>query len=154
MTFFLGWRIGETVRLHFKKSHKSKTSKLSHKNNILEDNVTVAQQLKHTADSVPINQKGKRCLSPKQTSPAKAAVQRPADPEQLVSEITAPPLLQPPPGLPRARSTSPQAAQGVPWRKPAASVTPDASPPQEDTMPRELGRVVCWKETGYGFVVN
>merc|ERR1719236_401650 len=35
---------------------------------------------------------------------------------------------------------------------PTTSVAPDAS--QEDAMPHQLARVVCWKETGYGFAVN
>merc|ERR1719230_2336113 len=34
----------------------------------------------------------------------------------------------------------------------AASAAPAVV--REDTTPRQLGRVVCWKETGYGFVVN
>merc|ERR1719473_382889 len=42
--------------------------------------------------------------------------------------------------------------QGAPSRKPAASIIPSA--PQEDSVPRQLARVVCWKETGYGFVVD
>merc|ERR1719409_2487398 len=42
--------------------------------------------------------------------------------------------------------------QDAPWRKSAASAAPVA--PREDSAPHELGRVVCWKETGYGFVVN
>jgi cold shock CspA family protein len=152
MTFFLGWRIGETVRVHFKKLPRSKASKPSHKTKISEDNVTVARQVTHPAGSAEINQKEKRCLSPKQTSVAKAADPKPAGPEQLASEIAAVHGLEPPPGLPLSRSTDSQAMQRAPWRKPAASVAPDASP--EDAMPRQLGRVVCWKETGYGFVVN
>merc|ERR1719473_166586 len=42
--------------------------------------------------------------------------------------------------------------QDTPWRK-ATAATPVAA--REDSKgPRQLGRVVCWKETGYGFLVN
>merc|ERR1719284_445843 len=40
----------------------------------------------------------------------------------------------------------------APWRKTAASAI--VVVPPEEKVAFQLGRVVCWKETGYGFVVN
>merc|ERR1719217_1290616 len=51
-----------------------------------------------------------------------------------------------------AKEPAPQAKQDAPWRKLATSIATEA--PREDTVPKQLGRVVCWKETGYGFIVD
>jgi cold shock CspA family protein len=149
MTAFLGWHIGEMVRVHFKKAPKSKASKMAQKNKISDDDMV--PQLKYPADSVQISQKGTRRIPPTQTPAARAAVQKSAGLEQLVSEITA--LSgQPPPGLPLAKAPTSQSVQDLPWRKASTFAAPVEA--REDTTPRELGRIVCWKETGYGFVVN
>jgi len=152
MTAFLGWHIGEMVRVHFNKVPKSKASKFSQKNKISEDDMTAVPQLKCPADSMQISQKATRRIPPTQTPAARAAVQKAANLEQLVSEISAPSGLQPPPGLPAAEAPTSRSAQDLPWRKMAASAAP--VPARQETTPRELGRIVCWKETGYGFVVN
>eukprot|EP00747_Dinoflagellata_sp_TGD_P138584 gnl/TRDRNA2_/TRDRNA2_175793_c1_seq8.p1 gnl/TRDRNA2_/TRDRNA2_175793_c1~~gnl/TRDRNA2_/TRDRNA2_175793_c1_seq8.p1 ORF type:complete len:285 (-),score=72.99 gnl/TRDRNA2_/TRDRNA2_175793_c1_seq8:81-887(-) len=124
------------MALHrFKKVPKSKASKLSPKTKISEDDTAAVPRPKYSADSVQINRQGMR-IPPTQTQAARTAVQKSAGLEQLVSEITAPS----------------QVTQDASWRKVAASAAPVA--PREDPTPRELGRMVCWKETGYGFVVN
>jgi len=152
MTACVGWLIGDKMRLHFKKSSKSKASKLSRKNKISEDDETLVPQLKCPADSAQMKQKVNRYIPPTQTPAVRAAVPKAAGFEQLVSEITAQPGLKPPRGLPLPKTQSSQAMQAAPWRKVEASATPVAS--CEDSVPRQLGRIVCWKETGYGFVVD
>merc|ERR1719247_3001227 len=104
MTAFLGWHIGEMVRVHFKKVPKSKAIKFSQKAKISEDAASLVPQLKCPADSMQVSQKGARRIPPTQTPAARAAVQKAAGLEQLVSEITAPSELQPPPGLPVAEA--------------------------------------------------
>jgi len=150
MVFFLGWRISETARLHFKKPAKSKAN--THKNKISDDESTVVRQPKQPAESAQIKPKVKRCNSPTQSPATKPVVFQPALLEQLVSEIASPPGLQSPPGLPVAGTPTSQATQAAPWRK--QSPTRIQVPRKEETVQPELGRVVCWKETGYGFLVN
>jgi len=152
MTAFVGWRIGDMVRLHIKSVPKSKASKLSRKHKTSEDDETLVPQLKYPADSAQMRQKGSWRVPPTQTPAVRAAVPGAGGFEQLVSEITAQPGLQPPADLPLPKSPASQAAQAAPWRKVEASATPVAS--REDSVPRQLGRIVCWKETGYGFVVD
>eukprot|EP00747_Dinoflagellata_sp_TGD_P138524 gnl/TRDRNA2_/TRDRNA2_175793_c1_seq18.p1 gnl/TRDRNA2_/TRDRNA2_175793_c1~~gnl/TRDRNA2_/TRDRNA2_175793_c1_seq18.p1 ORF type:complete len:260 (-),score=63.12 gnl/TRDRNA2_/TRDRNA2_175793_c1_seq18:77-829(-) len=72
-------------------------------------------------------------------SAARPAVNKSAVLEQLVSDHS-------------AKAPTSQSAQDLAWRKVAASAAPREA--RDESVPRELGRVVCWKETGYGFVVN
>eukprot|EP00747_Dinoflagellata_sp_TGD_P138556 gnl/TRDRNA2_/TRDRNA2_175793_c1_seq47.p1 gnl/TRDRNA2_/TRDRNA2_175793_c1~~gnl/TRDRNA2_/TRDRNA2_175793_c1_seq47.p1 ORF type:complete len:210 (-),score=52.01 gnl/TRDRNA2_/TRDRNA2_175793_c1_seq47:88-717(-) len=51
-----------------------------------------------------------------------------------------------------AKAPTSQSPQDLPWRRAAASAATTVT--FEESTPRQLGRVVCWKETGYGFVVN
>eukprot|EP00747_Dinoflagellata_sp_TGD_P138559 gnl/TRDRNA2_/TRDRNA2_175793_c1_seq5.p1 gnl/TRDRNA2_/TRDRNA2_175793_c1~~gnl/TRDRNA2_/TRDRNA2_175793_c1_seq5.p1 ORF type:complete len:277 (-),score=63.45 gnl/TRDRNA2_/TRDRNA2_175793_c1_seq5:77-880(-) len=122
------------IRVHFKKVPKSKTSKLSQKSKVNEENVAVMPQLNHLADSLQVSQKGARRIPPTQTPAARAAVHKSSALEELVSD------------------QSPSPSQSLPWRRAAASAAPTVA--REESTPRELGRVVCWKDTGYGFVVN
>eukprot|EP00747_Dinoflagellata_sp_TGD_P151486 gnl/TRDRNA2_/TRDRNA2_177211_c1_seq8.p1 gnl/TRDRNA2_/TRDRNA2_177211_c1~~gnl/TRDRNA2_/TRDRNA2_177211_c1_seq8.p1 ORF type:complete len:248 (-),score=55.45 gnl/TRDRNA2_/TRDRNA2_177211_c1_seq8:179-877(-) len=127
----------EPRNLHFGKPPKTKAN--AGKNKISDDESTAVRQ--------QIKPKAKRCNSPTQSLAAKPIVFQPATLQQPASEI-----LQSPPGLPAAGTPTSQAAQAAPWRKPAPTVVPE--PRKEETVQPELGRVVCWKETGYGFVVN
>jgi len=145
MTAFVGWRIAEKLFV-------TRGSRLSHKSKIVENDKTVVPQLKYPADSTQINQKGKWHIPPTQTPAARAASPK-SNPKHSVAQISTPPGLQPPPGLPLQKTNDSQPMQDAPWRKAAASATPVAS--KEDIVPRQLGRVVCWKDTAsYGFVVD
>eukprot|EP00747_Dinoflagellata_sp_TGD_P151476 gnl/TRDRNA2_/TRDRNA2_177211_c1_seq26.p1 gnl/TRDRNA2_/TRDRNA2_177211_c1~~gnl/TRDRNA2_/TRDRNA2_177211_c1_seq26.p1 ORF type:complete len:268 (-),score=65.60 gnl/TRDRNA2_/TRDRNA2_177211_c1_seq26:194-919(-) len=139
----------EPRNLHFGKPPKTKAN--AGKNKISDDESTAVRQ--------QIKPKAKRCNSPTQSLATKPIVFEPAPLQQLasalekhVSEAASPPCLQSPPGLPAAGTPTSEAAQAAPWRKPAPTVVPE--PRKEETVQPELGRVVCWKETGYGFVVN
>jgi cold shock CspA family protein len=146
MTAFLGWRIAEKLLM-------SKASKLSCKDKILEDDKVVVPQLKYRVDSTHVNQKVNLRIPPTQTPAVRAPVLKSAEPKRAVSPTSAPPVLQPPPGLPLPKTHDSKAMQEAPWRKVAAFATPVAS--REDDVPRQLGRVVCWKETSsYGFIVD
>jgi len=158
MAAFIGWRIADAVRRHYKKLSKSKASKSSQKNKASEDETAVPQQ-KYSADFAQLKRRGDCRLPPTQTLAARAAVPKTAGLEQPIPEIRAPcglqhpPGLELPPGLAAPKAPVMPASQGVPWRsKASASTTPLAL--LEDNAERELGRVVCWKETGYGFVVD
>eukprot|EP00747_Dinoflagellata_sp_TGD_P151460 gnl/TRDRNA2_/TRDRNA2_177211_c1_seq11.p1 gnl/TRDRNA2_/TRDRNA2_177211_c1~~gnl/TRDRNA2_/TRDRNA2_177211_c1_seq11.p1 ORF type:complete len:269 (-),score=64.36 gnl/TRDRNA2_/TRDRNA2_177211_c1_seq11:194-922(-) len=140
----------EPRNLHFGKPPKTKAN--AGKNKISDDESTVVRQLKCPAGSAEIKPKVKRCNSPPQSPATKPIVLQPASLEQLVSEIESPPGLQRQTGLPMEGTPTSEAAQAAPWRKPAPTVVPE--PRKEETVQPELGRVVCWKETGYGFVVN
>eukprot|EP00747_Dinoflagellata_sp_TGD_P138533 gnl/TRDRNA2_/TRDRNA2_175793_c1_seq26.p1 gnl/TRDRNA2_/TRDRNA2_175793_c1~~gnl/TRDRNA2_/TRDRNA2_175793_c1_seq26.p1 ORF type:complete len:298 (-),score=69.13 gnl/TRDRNA2_/TRDRNA2_175793_c1_seq26:81-917(-) len=133
------------VRDRFQKAPKSKASKLSQKRKISEDNAAAMPQTTVLADSQRVSPKVTKRIPPTQTQAARAAAHKSAALEQLGSD-------QAPPGLPPVEAPTPQSPQDLPWRRAAASAATTVT--FEESTPRQLGRVVCWKETGYGFVVN
>eukprot|EP00747_Dinoflagellata_sp_TGD_P138567 gnl/TRDRNA2_/TRDRNA2_175793_c1_seq57.p1 gnl/TRDRNA2_/TRDRNA2_175793_c1~~gnl/TRDRNA2_/TRDRNA2_175793_c1_seq57.p1 ORF type:complete len:288 (-),score=68.78 gnl/TRDRNA2_/TRDRNA2_175793_c1_seq57:50-886(-) len=133
------------VRAHFQKVPKAKASKLSQKRKISEDNAAAMPQTTVLADSQRVSPKVTKRIPPTQTQAARPAAHKTTALEQLVSDRC-------PPGLSLAKAPTSQSPQDLPWRRAAASAATTVT--FEESTPRQLGRVVCWKETGYGFVVN